>query len=261
MSRKRTVTSPDGTTVAYEEVGSGPPLVMVDPAMGFRGFGPLPPVVPHLAARFTVVSYDRRGRGESTDTLPYAVDREVEDLRAVIEAAGGEAFVFGYSSGAVLCLHAALGGVACEKLALFEPPVHLDGQPPDEPDLGAEIADLVDTGRRGEAIGHFLARIGVPPEMTAGMRQDPAWPQLEALAHTLVYDTVVTSTLPGSRLAEVTTPTLVLSSESSGDQLDAWAAGVADALPGGEHRRLTGSWHAVPPEDLAAAVSDYLLGT
>lgn len=261
MSKTSTVTSADGTVIAYEQVGSGPALVLVDPAAGFRGFGPLPPVVPHLATRFNVVSYDRRGRGDSTDTPPYVVDREVEDLQAVIEATGGQAFIFGYSSGAVLCLHAALGGVACEKLALFEPPVYLDGPPPDEPDLGAEITELVDAGRRGEAVAHFMASIGVPSEVMAGLREDPAWPGLETLAHTLVYDTVINSTLSATRLAEVATPTLVLSSEGSGDQLNSWAVGVADALPGGEHRRLSGVWHGVAPEDLAAAVADYLLHT
>jgi len=260
MSATSTVTSSDGTVIAAEQTGSGPSLVLVDPAAGFRGFGPLPPLVPRLAERFTVVSYDRRGRGGSTDTVPYAVGREVEDLQAVIEAAGGEAFVFGYSSGAVLCLHAATSGVAIEKLVLFEPTVDLKGFPADDTDLGTEISKLVAAGRRGDAVEHFMASIGVPSEMREGMREDPSWPALEALAHTLVYDTVVTSTLPTERLAKTSVPTLVLSSESSGDQLNGWARAVAEALPDGSHRAMRGDWHGVAPEDMTAALAEFLIG-
>jgi pimeloyl-ACP methyl ester carboxylesterase len=132
----RTVRSADGTSIAFSQVGTGPALVLVDAAAGFRGFGPMGPLAVELAPEFTVFTYDRRGRGESTDTPPYAVEREVEDLQALIEAAGGSACVYGFSSGAVLALRAAADGLPIEKLALMEPPLELDEKAPPEQDLG-----------------------------------------------------------------------------------------------------------------------------
>jgi pimeloyl-ACP methyl ester carboxylesterase len=254
-----TLTSSDGTSIAYEWAGTGPAVILVDAASCFRGFGPMGPLAEALGSRFTVFRYDRRGRGESTDTPPYAVEREIEDLKAVIEAAGGSAFVYGFSSGAVLALHAAAYGLAIGKLALLEPPLELE-KPPAEPDLGAEVAELVAAGRRGEAVEHFNNSIGVPAEMVAELRQSPAWPALEALAHTLVYDTVITSTFPAERLTAIEVPTLVIDSEGSDDRLHKWARGVADALPDGTHRSLKGEWHGVLAEDLAAVLADFFLG-
>ena len=145
-----TVTSKDGTQIAYSSAGSGPALVLVDPALGFRGFGPMDALVDQLASDFTVFTYDRRGRGESTDNLPYIVEREVEDLEALIEMAGGSAFVYGFSSGTVLGLYAAMKGIV-KKLALMEPPISLSNQPSTRPELSAELRDLVTAGRRGDA--------------------------------------------------------------------------------------------------------------
>lgn len=252
-----TVRSADGTSIAYEQAGAGPALILVDAAGCFRGFGPMAPLASLLTANFTVITYDRRGRGESTDTLPYAVDREVEDLQSLIDAAGGSPFVYGFSSGAVLALHAAAQGLAIEKLALLEPPLPLHDQPPTGPDLGAEIAELVAAGRRGDAVEHFQTSIGVPAEMIAGMRQAPSWPAMESLAHTLVYDLVITSSLPAARLSAITTPTLVLSSEASDDRLLRWSQGVSDTLPNASHRTLKGEWHGVSPEDLASSLTGY----
>lgn len=250
-------TSPDGTRIAYEQTGSGPTLVLVDPAGGFRGFGPMPPLVQPLSAHFTVLSYDRRGRGHSTDTPPYDVAREVEDLRAVIDATGGPAYVYGYSSGATLALHAAIAGLPIRKLALFEPPVKLPGDPPDEGDLAAEVTELVAAGRRGDAFLHFNRSIGVPEEMLGGIRQHPAWPELEKLAHTLAYDPRIAGSLRFERLAEVTVPTLVLHSAGSDDRLGRWAKAVAAALPDASIRSLQGAWHGVPPETLIPVITEF----
>lgn len=248
------VISADGTAIAYEQVGAGPALVMVDPASGFHGFRPTAPMIPLLAERFTVVTYDRRGRGHSGDTLPYAVDREVEDLRAVIEVAGGEAYVFGFSSGAALALHAAGPGVL--GLALLEPPV--DFEAPPSP-LGAEVAELVAAGRRGDAMEHFNRSIGVPAELIEGLRQAPFWPGLEALAHTLVYDTLITDSLTPQRVATIEIPTLVVNSEESDERLVRWSQEVAAALPYGRHRSLPGEWHLVDPKPLAAELTAFFL--
>lgn len=248
------LTSNDGTAIAYEQVGAGPALVMVDPASGFHGFRPTAPLIPLLAERFTVFTYDRRGRGNSGDTLPYAVEREVEDLRAVVGAAGGEAYVFGFSSGAALAMHAAGPGIL--GLTLLEPPVDFDAPPSP---LGAEVTELVAAGRRGDAVEHFNRSIGVPEELIEGMRQAPFWSDLEALAHTLAYDTLVTGSLTSPRVAEIEIPTLVVNSEQSDDRLVRWSEQVAAALPNGRHRSLPGEWHLVDPKLLAAEMTAFFL--
>lgn len=260
MTATEKVTSTDGSSIAFERAGAGPTIVLVDAAGCFRGLGPTVPLVPALAGNFTVVSYDRRGRGESTDTVPYAVDREVDDLRAVIDAVGGSAFAYGFSSGAVLALHAAAQGLPIPKLVLMEPPLN-DQPPADGSDLGAELTALVDAGRRADAVEHFQTSIGMPADLIAAMRQSPSWPAMEALAHTLVYDTTITSTLPKTDLLATTTPTLVLDCEGSDQRLRTWARDTAAALPHGTHRSLPGEWHGVAPADLAAAITAFCLDT
>ena len=249
-------TSQDGTSIAFERAGTGPPLILVDAAGGFRGFGPMGPLAAELHSEFTVYRYDRRGRGDSTDNQPYSVDREIDDLQALIDAADGSAFVYGFSSGAVLALHAAARGLAIPKLALLEPPLEL--AEPAEPDpLGAEVAELVAAGRRGDAVEHFNRSIGVPEEYLVGMREAPWWPGMEALAHTLVYDTIITSSLPPERLAAIATPTLVIDSQGSDPRLSEWAQGVTDALPNAERRTLHGEWHGIEPDVLAPVLTEF----
>lgn len=258
------VRSGDGTVIAMRRSGSGPALVLVDAAGSFRGYGPMVPLAEPMATAFTVHTYDRRGRGESTDETPgtagYTVEREIDDLRAVIDAAGGSAMVYGFSSGAVLALHAAAAGLPISRLALMEPPIEIEDRagPVPLPELAVEIDALVAAGRRGDAIEHFHQSIGVPPEYVAGLRHDPMWTALEALAHTLVYDSIITSTLSGRRLRSITTPTLVIDSIGSDDRLRGWARAVAAALPAGEHGSLPGEWHGVAITDLAAALTEFL---
>nr|WP_203890682.1 alpha/beta hydrolase [Planobispora longispora] len=255
------MTSRDGTRIAFEKAGAGPVLVLVDAAGGFRGFGPMGSLAERLADRFTAVTYDRRGRGESGDTPPYAVEREIEDLAAVIEASGGRAFVHGFSSGAVLGLLGAAAGLPISMLSLLEPPIILD-QPPqdDEGDLAAEIDELVAAGRRADAVEHFHRSIGVPEEITAGMRQAPFFPMLEGIAHTLAYDSRITPAVSRDTLRSVTVPALVVNSESSDDRLRGWAEGVAAALPRGRHLALKGDWHGVPDDVLVPALADFFGG-
>jgi pimeloyl-ACP methyl ester carboxylesterase len=250
-------TSQDGTSIAFERAGAGPALILVDAAGGFRGFGPMGPLATELEPDFTVYRYDRRGRGDSTDNQPYSVDREVDDLQALIEAADGSAFVYGFSSGAVLALHAAVRGLAIPKLALLEPPLELDDVPSEPDPLGAEVAELVAAGRRGDAVEHFNRSIGVPEEYLVGMRQAPWWPAMEGLAHTLVYDTIITSSLPPARLATITTPTLVIDSQGSDPRLSAWAQGVTDAMPNAQRRTLKGEWHGIEPDVLAPVLTEF----
>ncbi len=254
------VTSSDGTSIAFERVGTGPAVILVDAAGNFRGFSPMPQLAQTLSQSFTVFTYDRRGKGASTDTLPYAVDREIDDLQALIDVAGGSAFVHGFSSGAILALLAAERGIGIAKLSLLEPPLRVEAMQPPPSGTGGEVARLVITGRRGEAYEHWLRGIGVPAEMIAQMREDPIWPALEATAHTLVYDSLITGSMPPERLAAISTPALVLASEGSTDQLRDWARGVAEALPNASARFLPGTWHGVSAEHLTPALTEFFTG-
>jgi pimeloyl-ACP methyl ester carboxylesterase len=251
------VTSSDGTSIAFERVGTGPAVILVDAAGNFRGFSPMPQLAEALSRDFTVFTYDRRGKGASTDTLPYSVDREIDDLQALINAAGGSAFVHGFSSGAILALLAAEHEAGIAKLSLLEPPLRVEDTPPPPSGLGGEVAKLIITGRRGEAYERWLTGIGVPAEMIAGMRTSPLWPVLEATAHTLVYESLITGSMPSGRLAAITSPALVLASDGSNDQLRNWARGVAEALPNASARFLPGTWHGVSAEHLAPALTEF----
>ncbi|WP_367128922.1 alpha/beta fold hydrolase [Saccharothrix sp. HUAS TT1] len=246
------VTSADGTTIGFSRTGEGPAVVLVDAACCFRAAGPMPAVAAALTG-YTAYTYDRRGRGESTDRGPYAIDREVEDLAAVVAAAGGSAFAYGFSSGAVLVLHAAAAGVPITAPALLEPP--LSFEEPTGPDVRDEINALVAAGRRGDAVIRFQVACGIPEEFTAELPRSPGWPALEALAHTTAYDLTITGTPPD--LASIDAPTLVLDSGGSDERLRGWADGVAERLPNARRRTVPGGWHGVEPDVLAAALAEH----
>ena len=169
-----TVRSRDGTTIALDRSGRGPSLIIVNGALSDRGA--VSDLAPRLAGELTVIAYDRRGRGDSTDTPPYAVEREIEDLAALVEAAGGSALVFGHSSGAVLALGAAAAGVPIERLVLYEPPLMVDDtRPPIPDDYVSRLDELVAAGRPGEAVEYFLTTGPlVPPPVIDGIRRRPA---------------------------------------------------------------------------------------
>jgi pimeloyl-ACP methyl ester carboxylesterase len=253
------VTSSDGTSIAFERHGAGPALIAVDAAGSYRDFRPLPAPVQLLAPHFTVYVYDRRGRGASTDTLPYGIEREVDDLAALIAEAGGSVFVYAFSSGGLLALHAAAAGLAIARLALFEPPVEATDDPAGETGFTAELAALVAAGRRRDAVERFHRGIGVPEEVMAQMTP-PVWAALEAVAPTLVYDCRLSDAMSLRLLRTVTTPTLVLDSRGSSDPITASAAAVAAALPDSAHRSLAGGWHGVAPEVLAPALVEFFKG-
>lgn len=176
------------------------------------------PLAAHLAAHFTVFAYDRRGRGQSTDTPPYSIEREIDDLQSLIEAAGGSAFVYGFSSGANLTLLAAQRGLAIPGVALLEPPLRVGDEPRPGTGLGAQVAKLVVLGRREEAFEHWMRGIGVPAEIITAMREDPSWPARTAVANTLVYESLIPGSLPAARLAAIATPALVVVSDATGEQ-------------------------------------------
>lgn len=251
-----TVNSPDGTTIAYERSGAGPALVLVDGAMCHRAAGPMRPLAAALQEHFTVYAYDRRGRGDSSDTPPYAVAREVEDLRAVIGAAGGRAYVYGISSGGALALAtAAAAGPEVTKLALYEAPFIAEaGDGARAKEYTERLTDLLDAGRRGDAVALFMAHVGLPEQAIAGMRAQPGWAGLEAIAPTLAYDDRVLGDGPPR---DVAVPTLVLSGGASPHVLRSAAAATAEAIPGAEHRTLDGQTHDASPDALAPVLVDF----
>jgi pimeloyl-ACP methyl ester carboxylesterase len=252
----QSVRSADGTRIAFDRLGDGPPVILVEAAGHYRDFSSFSGLAPLLSREFTVYTYDRRGRGESTDTPPYAPEREVEDVAALIAEAGGSAHLYGYSSGALLALHAAASGLPISRLALLEPPLRDDDADGPDP-LTGELAELVAAGRNGDAVGRFHEAIGVPAEVIAEMRSTPEWAKMESVAHTLVYDCVISDATTSTLLRSVDVPTLVLDSQGSSDNLTGWAASVAAQLPHGSHRSLAGEWHGVTDEILAPALADF----
>ncbi len=222
------------------------------------------PLAALLARRFTVLNYDRRGRGDSGDTPPYAVEREVEDLDAAIRAAGGSACVWGSSSGAALALVAAASGLAMSRLAMWEPPYRLqDGGPRPPADTAKVFADLVSQGRRGDAVEFFMAKVvRLPAEFVAQARNAPFWKAQEALAHTLAYDATIMGDyeVPAERVTAVTTPTLVLTGGASPPWMHETARTIVGLLPDGRHRVLEGQEHNVAPEAIAPALEEFFAG-
>ncbi len=255
------VVSTDGTTIAFDRSGDGPPVVLVCGGSTDRKANA--PLAALLEDRLTVFNYDRRGRGDSGDTAPYAVLREVEDIEAVITAAGGSACVFGTSSGAALALEAAAAGLPIRKLALWEPPFVIDESRRPPADTAKVYTDLVAAGRRGDAVAYFMSKVvGLPDEFVAQARNAPFWQEQEALAHTLAYDAAVMAdySVPTQRAAQVTTPTLVIAGGADFPWMPETARRLADAVPNGETRRLEGQGHNVDPAVLAPVLKDFFAG-
>ena len=262
----KTVKSKDGTAIAYDQTGNGPSLVLVDGALNSSAFGLNGPLAKILAGQFTVVTYDRRGRGDSGDTPPYAVQREIEDLAAVIDAAGGSALVYGISSGAALALEAACAVPAkVAKLALYEPVFVVDDtRPPVPADVAGQVTDLLARNRRAAAVKLFLREEAqVPAVFVALMPLMPAWGKLKGLAHTLPYDLTIMDggqqgrPLPSGRWASLTAPTLVMAGGKSPAWLRNAARALAQVLPGASHQTLPGQTHIVKAEPLALVLADF----
>jgi pimeloyl-ACP methyl ester carboxylesterase len=252
------VKSKDGTTIGFDRLGEGPPVVLVCGGsvdrMSNAGVAAI------LAADFTVFNYDRRGRGDSGDTLPYAVEREVEDIEAVVTEAGGSACLYGTSSGAALALEAAANGLPIMKLALWEPPYILDPNFRPPADQVEQYKRMIAEDRRGDAVEYFMSRVvGMPPEFIEQARSQPWWAATEALAHTLAYDATIMSdySLPLERAAQVKSPTLVIAGGASFPFMRETAQALAEALPDGQTRTLEGQDHNVAPEAIASVLKEF----
>ena len=260
-----TVTSKDGTTIVYSVQGSGPALVLVDGALCSRNFGPMPGYSKLLADSFTVHWYDRRGRGESGDTPPYQLQREVEDLAAIIQATGTTPFVFGASSGAALGLHGAAAGLPVQKLLMYEAPYV--PVPPGGKTASQHVAalwELVRGERRGAAVRYFMCDVvGMPKVVGYLFALFPMWGKLKAVAHTLPYDLTIMAdeSLLASRVRGLKVPTMVAGGGKSPQSLKDAVTTVASALPGSTVRWVPGQTHNLAAAPAVAMMRGFFLGT
>jgi pimeloyl-ACP methyl ester carboxylesterase len=255
--------SADGTKIAFDRTGHGPAVILVMGAFNDRSAGA--PLAKALESQLTVFNYDRRGRGASGDTQPYAVVREVEDIGALIREAGGSASVFGYSSGANLAVEAAASGLNIAKLALYEAAFIADeGPPPPPKDIAAQLAKLISSGKRGEAVELFQTRlVGIPDAVVTQMRHAPFRPALEAIAHTLVYDATLVGDRkpPTVRLRSIKSPTLVVYGGDSPAFMGKAAQALVATLPDGRHSALDGQAHDIVPSALAPVLLEFFAGS
>lgn len=264
----RFVTSADGTRIAYDVTGTGPAVVIVEGALCQRSMGTAKALIPLLSQDHAVVAYDRRGRGESgPGSAPYAVEREVEDLRAVLSAVGDDALVVGASSGAVLVLEALRAGVPTGKVALYEAPLIVDGShAPNDPALGERTQALVDAGKRGDAVSLFMQTVGVPALGLAMMRLMPVWKKLCGVAHTLPHDYALVlehqqgAPLRADWLSGVTVPVLVIVGGKSPTYMKNGQAALAAALPHATLRELPGEQHMVRGKATVPALQEFWSG-
>jgi pimeloyl-ACP methyl ester carboxylesterase len=258
-----TISSPDGTKIVYDREGTGPALILIDGAMCTRSSGAKPELVSLLSRHFTVYSYDRRGRGDSGDTLPYAVDREIEDIGALADDAGGRAHLFGHSSGACLALEAAVKlGRKVTGLAMYEAPYNDDpaARRAWQEYLG-QLTEALAAGRRGDAVALFMRYVGMPDAQIDGMRQTPFWPAAEAIAPTLAYDHAgaigTDCRVPTGLAARAGVPALVMSGGASFPFMTDTAAALSRAMPHAQHRILAGQTHDLNPAVLGPLLVEF----
>jgi pimeloyl-ACP methyl ester carboxylesterase len=253
------IASRDGSQIAFDKVGNGPALIIVSGALAHRSLYPDTLLVSKLKEHFSVYTYDRRGRGESSDTKPYAVDREIEDIEALIENAGGKAYLYGVSSGAALALQAAakLGPSKVSKIALYEPPY---GQQRSEFTKQKErVNELVRTGQPGDAATFFLSAIGTPPRVLEGMKKSPDWEGIRKIDFTLAYDYDVLGdgTVPEDIANAIAVPTLVMDGEKSMDFMRPTATRIAKLIPNAQHTTIKGQTHQVEAQAVAPLLIEF----
>ena len=255
-----TVASADGTVIAFDRYGDGPPVIMTVGAFNTRS--QTEPLAKALTPRFTALNYDRRGRGDSGDAALYSVEREIDDIAALVQQAGGSASVFGHSSGATLALKAAATGLPITHLVLYEPPFNTGGNYPALPaGFAEELAELVSGGRRGDAVELYQTKaVGIPEEVVAQMRHAPFRPAMEAIAHTLAYDAAIIGdrSMPAGLLAAVTVPALVITGDQSPPFLRNAAHAAAEMLPHGRLAILRGQGHDINPNATAPVMAEFL---
>ena len=259
----RSATSRDGTKIAYDTVGQGPVVILVLGALNTRKSGAK--LAKLLASDFTVIGYDRRGRGDSTDTLPYAPQREVEDVAALIAVFGGQAFLYGHSSGAAIALQASRGlRKQVKKLAIYEAPYALDSDATTAAiEYDKQLRKLIASGHKGDAVALFVRNVGVSDKQVVAMKQMPMWRGLVALAPTLVYDSEVLGTghaLPTALLERIAVPTLVMHGGSGAPSMRDAAQAISRTIPAAQLRTLSRQTHGVSPKALAPVLVEFFSG-
>jgi pimeloyl-ACP methyl ester carboxylesterase len=258
------IISKDGTQIAYEKSGSGPALILVDGAICYRSFGPMRELAKLLSPHFTVYAYDRRGRGESSNGMPFSVEREVEDIDALIKEAGEPVFLFGISSGACLALEAAVRlGAKIKKLAMYEPPYNSELTARQQwKEYRKNLSEKLAAGQRGEAVVLFMNLVGNPAEQIEGMKHAPVWPMFEAVAPTLAYDAAAIGddgSVPAGQAANVAIPTLVMNGTAI-PFMQNTATELANAIPQAQQRTLEGQSHDVDLKVLAPQLVEFFKG-
>jgi pimeloyl-ACP methyl ester carboxylesterase len=257
------IQSKDGTRIAFNKAGTGPAIIIVNGALSYREVYDDKALVSALSKNFSVYTYDRRGRGESSDTKPYSVEREIEDIDALIKDAGGSAYLFGVSSGAALSLLTAarLGKSKISKLALYEPPYGTNTEKDKQnfENQRKRIDELIRTGKRGDATTFHFTAIGTPPEALENIRKSPEWPLMENVEHTLSYDYAILNdgAIPVDAAKKATMPTLVMNGEKSFDFMSKAAKNLSSIMPNAHWKTLKGQTHQASPEILAPVLKDF----
>jgi pimeloyl-ACP methyl ester carboxylesterase len=261
-----TVTSTDGTKIAFDKVGSGPAVILINGAMSFRAFDPtFGQAAEHLSQNFTVYNYDRRGRGESGDTKPFAKEREIEDVQALVEEAGGKAMLFGISSGGALALEAAAATAGVTKVAVYEVPLIVDDSREPLRDYEAHTQKLVADGKLDELVEYFMVNVaGLPAEFLGGMKQNPGiWEGMKAIAPTIPYDAAFVGQfmegkpLPKDHWSGVKVPVLVADGGASPAWFRHGADALAQVLPQASRETLEGQTHMVDAQLLASMLAKF----
>ncbi len=268
VNSNTSVTSKDGTKIAFETKGSGEPIILVDGALCYRSFGPMGALSELLAPHFTVFTFDRRGRGFSTNGKPFALKREIEDIDALIEQAGGSAYLYGISSGACLALETALAlGNRVSKLAMYEPPYNGDGAARLQwKEYNQNLTRALAEGRRGDAAALFMELVGTPADQITGMKQAPVWQMFEMVAPTLAYDAAAIGDSRGApldRAARLGIPALVMDGGANLTMMPFMhetATALAKAIPDAQHRTLEGQTHDVNAQVLAPVLIEFFEG-
>ena len=257
------VFSKDGTGIAYDRLGQGPAIILVDGALAYRSFGAMPEVAKLLSTHFTTVAYDRRGRGESNDNKPFSVEREIEDIDALIGEVGGSACLYGISSGACLVLEAAIKlGNKVKKIAVYEPPYNSDENSVEEwGEYTKHLAEFLAENRRGDAVALFMRFVGTTADQIEGMSKSPMWSMLEAVAPTLLYDAAAMGgnnrSVPVERVSRIIAPTLVMRGGAGAPFMKQTALILSKAIPNAEFRTLEGQSHAVASEVVAPVLMEF----
>jgi pimeloyl-ACP methyl ester carboxylesterase len=255
------ITSKDGTRIAFDKTGKGPAIVIVNGALSYRAVYSDNPLVSALSKDFTIYTYDRRGRGESADSKAYNVEREIEDIEALINDAGGSAYLYGVSSGAALSLLAAarLGEAKVTKLVMYDAPYGSEKDKQDFANQRRRIVELIDKGNRGEPATFFFTTIGTPPEALESLRKSPEWPLMVSVEHTLAYDFAVLNdgAIPVNAAKKATMPALVMNGEKSLDFMSEAAKNLTGMMPNAQWKTLKGQTHQPSPEIIGPVLAGF----